>query len=187
MSETELSLLKLPELKARCKEKQLPVSGTKAELIARLLGTAPPTKKAKTASTRTKSAPTTRLDKPVFQSFLASSERDPIVIKRNAYGHFEHLDTHLVFSVQKKVIGVQVDGNPEPQPLTTRDLEFVYKYHFELDPGTVVHDPLNTGVQDGASTQARLEELYAEVSPPQLYRQEATLDLTVSPDELEEE
>jgi hypothetical protein len=181
-TEASLNLLKLPDLKARCKEKQLPVSGTKAELIARLLGTAPPAKKAKAASTRSKSsAATTRLDKPVFQNLLQSSVRDPIVIKRNVHGHFEHMETHLVFSPQKKVIGIQMENNPDVQPLSTKDLEFVHKYHFELDPHVVVHDPVNTHTGDTASSQARLEELYAEVIPeavPRLYRQPAIMDVS---------
>lgn len=177
MSESEsLSHLKLADLKARCKEQQLPVSGTKAELIARLQGTAPPAKKAKTAK---KATTVTRLDKPVFQSFLSSTEREPIVIKRNVYGHFEHVETHLIFSNLKKVIGIQVEDNPEPQPLTTKDLESVYKYHFELDAGVVVRDPVNTaGIGDTESSQARLEALYEEVCPsdrPKLYRQPAVL------------
>jgi hypothetical protein len=188
-TEASLTLLKLVDLKARCKEKQLPVSGTKAELIARLLGTAPPAKKSKTAasSSRSKAGTVTRLDKPVFQNFVQSSERDPIVIKRNAYGHFEHVDTHLVFSAQKKVVGVQVEGNPDVQPLSTTDLESVYKYHFELDPTVVIRDPVNAHVGDSSSSQARLEELYTEAVPgevPRLYRQAATLDL--SPDDDEE-
>lgn len=152
-----LSTAKVADLKALCKEKGLAVSGTKAELIARLSGAAPPAKKPRTAKP---AKPAAVFDKPVFQTLLQLTDRDPIVIKRNAHGHFEHLETHLVFSAQKKVIGVQVDGDPTPQPLRTQDLEMVYKYHFELDPSTRVQDaPSESVAVDATARETRLREL----------------------------
>jgi hypothetical protein len=153
-TDNDLSKLKLPELKALCKERKLPVSGTKAELIGRLTGnpqTKPPKAKAKSQ------APF--LEKPVFQELLKNANRNPIVIKRNIHGNFEHSDTHLVFNVEKKVIGVQSpDGTL--LPLSIQDLEQVYKYHFDLDPKTKVQDQTTDRIlEDDSLKQARVEEL----------------------------
>lgn len=41
----DLSKLKVPELKAKCKERGLPVSGSKADLLARLNGESTGTKR----------------------------------------------------------------------------------------------------------------------------------------------
>lgn len=175
LTESALTQLKLADLKAQCKERQLPVSGTKAELIARLLGTAPPAKKPRVTKSATASKPALP-DKPVFQTLMQSSARDPIVIKRNAYGHFEHLETRLVFSPQKKVIGRQEDNQPDIQPLTTKDLEHVYKYHFELAEGVTVQDQPSLTADTIDRSEERLEELL-EMVAPKLYRQHATMDL----------
>ena len=185
LTESALTQLKLADLKAQCKEKQLPVSGTKAELIARLLGTAPPTKKPRVAKASAASKPALP-DKPVFQTLMQSSARDQIIIKRNAYGHFEHLETRLVFSPQKKVIGRHVDNQPDVQPLTTTDLEAVYKYHFELAEGVTVQDQPSLTADTIDRSEERLEELLQMIvpgAPPKLYRQRATMDVTEPDDE----
>lgn len=174
VSLNQLNQLKLADLKAQCKEKSLPVSGTKAELIARLLGTPPPTKKPRVTSAATKLTKPVP-NKPVFDKLLQSSARDPIVIKRNLYGHFEHPETHLVFSSQKKVIGRQVDDQPDIQPLTTQDLEQVYRFHFELDASVVVQDSSSGTDTSLDRSEERLDELL-QLTVPHLYRQPATMD-----------
>lgn len=162
LSEASLNGKKVSELKELCKERNLPVSGTKPELLARLLGTEPPLKKPKTSTTKTKnSSKTTLFDKDIFKKVVQQqTDRQPILIKRNLYGHFEHPETHLIFSTKKTVIGIQVPDNPEPQPLTTKDLENVHKYHFELDENVVVNDESGTDINNETNQQARLEELY---------------------------
>jgi hypothetical protein len=170
--ESSLNQLKLADLKAQCKEKSLPISGTKAELIARLLG-APPAKKPRVAAVKTtKPVP----NKPVFDKLLQSSARDPIIIKRNIHGHFEHPETRLVFSPQKKVIGRQAEDHPDIEPLTTQDLEQVYRFHFELDASVVVQDVPSVTHTSLDRSEERLDELL-HLTMPQLYRQHATMDL----------
>jgi hypothetical protein len=153
---SDLTGLKLADLKARCKDKGLTVSGTKAELIARLQGEAPPSKRPKTAATK-KTSPAAFLQKPVFQTFLT---RDPIVIKRNAQGLFVHPSTGLVFSeTTKKVVGVCRDEGGMT-PLTVADLEHVHQYHFELDESVQVRDQTApTGMDDDAAQEERIEAL----------------------------
>jgi hypothetical protein len=158
--------LKLTELKTLCKEKGLPVSGTKAELVARLTGepiaksTATTTnttgKPVSKSTTKPKTKPVSTLQKPVFQQFL---DQKPMVIKRNVHGNFEHPETHLVFSQNKKIIGVQ---NPSGtiDPLTVDDIQNVYKYHFELEEGVRVQDKsTNPIAKDESLKEKRVQEL----------------------------
>jgi hypothetical protein len=151
MSETSFDKLKLAELKALCKEKGLAVSGTKAELIQRLSGETPAPRVRKATP---KPAPT--LQRPVFQKFL---DKKPTIIKRNIHGNFEHPDTRLVFSVNKKIIGIQ-NPSGELDPLTVQDLQNVYKYHFELEDGVQIQDQgSNIIAKDDSVKQQRIDEL----------------------------
>lgn len=155
---TDLTTLKVTELKTLCKEKGLPVSGTKTELIERLSGEATPAKSARKPPVKPAKnvKPTSTLQKPVFQKFL---DQKPMVIKRNIHGNFEHLETRLVFSSHKKIIGVQ-NPSGEIDPLTVDDLQNVYKYHFELEDGVRVKDKnTNPIAKDESLKEKRVDEL----------------------------
>jgi hypothetical protein len=152
-SQPDLNKLKLTDLKAMCKEKGLAVSGTKAELIQRLSGETP------APSTRVRKAtpkPAPTLQRPVFQKFL---DKNPTVIKRNIHGNFEHPETRLVFSINKKIIGIQ-NPSGEVEALTVQDLQNVYKYHFELEDGVKIRDEgSNLMVKDDSVKYERVDEL----------------------------
>lgn len=153
MSEQDLTKLKVADLKNMCKEKGLPVSGTKNELIERLSGNTKPTPK---PTPKPKSKPTNNLQKPVFNQFL---DRKPIIIKRNVHGNFEHPETRLVFSQDKKIIGVQ---HPEGRidPITIQDLENVYRYHFEIAEGICVQEVSSSIIaEDESLKQKRIDQL----------------------------
>ena len=172
-----LSKLKKPELVSICKEKKLPVSGTKPELIDRILdkpkvpktGFKSETKsESKTETKSTKKQPITVKpiqSKPIFKKIreqFTEEKKEPIIIKKNIHGHFEHLDTGLVFSLSKKVIGIQKsDGTIDN--LSLKDIENVYKYHFELEKNIVVNDEINDSNQmllsDELHQEKRLQEL----------------------------
>lgn len=155
MSDIDYSKLKVADLKTLCKDKGLPVSGTKTELIHRLTGGVGNVD----SKPKTKSKPKTipaPLQRPVFQKFL---DKKPIVIKRNVHGNFEHPESNLVFSQNKKIIGVQ---NPSGQidPLTIQDLQNVYKYHFEVEDGIKVQDTgSNQVIRDDSLKEKRVQEL----------------------------
>lgn len=162
----ELQKLKLVELKALCKEKGLPVSGTKTELIERI--TASDTKtttEPKPKKQPKKQQPKNILTKPVFTHL--ETHRQPIVIQRNIHGNFEHLETKLVFNPSKKVYGVQTEDGMI-RALSFGDLENIHKYHFEMD-----EDARVTGTAQDTQTQLeqiqeqqeqqRLEELYSAI------------------------
>lgn len=147
---SNLNALKVVDLKNLCKERNLPVSGTKAELIARLNGEPKPVKT--TPKSKVKPVP---LEKPVVKII----ERTPIVIKRNIHGNFEHVDSHLVFNASKKVIGVQSEVGTV-KPLSAQDLENVYRYHFELDSSINIQDQnTDASLDDEEAKEARVNEL----------------------------
>lgn len=160
----ELQKLKLVELKALCKEKGLPVSGTKTELIERITtGTTTETKPKKQPTS--KKQPKNILTKPVFTHL--EPHRQPIVIQRNIHGNFEHLETHLVFNPSKKVYGVQLEDGMI-RALSFSDLENIHKYHFEMDEesritGTAQDTQLQLDRNQEHQEQLRLEELYSAI------------------------
>ena len=143
-TQESLSKLKLVELKTICKDKKLAVSGTKAELTSRILGLdAPQNAAPKPAKTTTKKQKiTNELQKPVFSHLAKQAQH--FVIKRNIHGNFEHLETHLVFSLDKKVIGVQEESG-QIRELNVSDLENVNRYHFELDKNVRINEVETTG------------------------------------------
>lgn len=150
----DLSKLKLTELKALCKTKSLPVSGTKSELIQRLTGG--------TAPSTSKKNPVAPKKDPTFNAQVLKTfepKRNPMVIKRNIWGNFEHSDTNLVFSLDKKVIGKQ-GREGHILELSFQDLENIEKFHFELDPSTkIMENKLDVVLTDSVKEQERIDEL----------------------------
>lgn len=167
-----LSKLKKPELVSICKEKKLPISGTKSELIDRILNGPKDNKKPKpltgvkeNVGSKVIKKQTPINSKPIYKKIreqFTEEKREPIIIKKNIHGNFEHLDTGLIFSINKKVIGVQgSDGSI--RGLSIKDIENVYKYHFELEKNIVVNDEINNSEQklfsSGLEQEKRLKEL----------------------------
>lgn len=145
MSSEDLLKLKIVELKAMCKERKLPVSGTKAELVNRILGKQEEKKKVK----KEKVYPP-KIDDKI----------EPILIKRNKYGNFEHLDTGFVFSSEtKKIIGKQQEDQIITS-LSIQDMEQVYRYHFTLDSSVNIQDTTHLKTNDDEKSELyRIEEL----------------------------
>lgn len=139
-----LKSLKKPELADLCKARNLKVSGTKEELIQRLLGGSVTV----TASTQSASAPkaaTKPLTKPLTKALskaatevrseevvkrLAQVKLPIIQLRRNKFGNCIHMDTQLVFNIEtRRAYGKQkVDGIVEP--LTDEDIETCKMYKF---------------------------------------------------------
>jgi hypothetical protein len=185
-----LSKLKKPELVSICKEKKLPISGTKNELIDRILNGPKDNKKpkpfksdkelkehkepkepkehkeplgSKISKVIKKQTPIN--SKPIYKKIreqFTEEKREPIIIKKNIHGNFEHLDTGLIFSINKKVIGVQgSDGSIKN--LSIKDIENVYKYHFELEKNIVVNDEINNSEQELFSNELEQEKRLKEL------------------------
>jgi hypothetical protein len=159
-----LSKLKLVELKALCVENKFPVSGTKNVLIARLLGHEPAPKK---------KTPVTKKKKPLAPKQFASKDLnavlktlkstvEPILIKRNQFGNYEHAETSFVFAVEtKRVIGKQrADGHVVS--LSLADLDVLNQFHFQKDDNFPIDTTVSAMGRGGPVKEvddARLAEL----------------------------
>jgi hypothetical protein len=133
------------ELKAICKQRNLKVSGTKNDLIARLMGKEEPSPKNKPESKSSESKPKTEtktakvekaqakvLETPVAKKLTANIPQ--VLITRNSFGRYEHAETGLVFdSASRVVIGKQLpDGTVDH--LTEDDIDMcnAFKFPYEL-------------------------------------------------------
>ncbi len=103
----DLSVYSVATLKILCKNKKMPTSGNKTELIQRLSGNGVITKKSK---------------KTINKSYLTHFVRPEICIRRNTHGRYEQFETGFVFDpISQLVIGKEKDG--ECKPLNTDDIE----------------------------------------------------------------
>jgi hypothetical protein len=130
------------ELKAICKQRGLKVSGTKSDIISRLMGkpeaedTKPKTKakpepKPKTVAKKVEVAQAKVLETPVVKKFVATI--DQVLITRNKFNRYEHAETGLVFNESRTVIGKQLpDGTLDH--LTDDDIDNcnAFKFPYEL-------------------------------------------------------
>lgn len=113
-------------LAAMCKKKGLKMSGKKDDLVQRLIESLSSTSSASSASSSVSKTSSKKEESSIIRS-LKSTISD-IAIRKNKYGNFEHMQTGLVFGLDKKVYGRQVEG--EVVPLTTDDIETCKRYKF---------------------------------------------------------
>lgn len=171
IEDTELNKMTKPELIELCKTKKLKVSGSKVDLIKRILDSDNIAVKEEQAQ----NIPSQQLAQP---NFKVSSKEIPkiqkklietipkIEIKKNNFGHFEHQDTHLVFdSKTGKVYGKQnSDGSIED--LLSEDIEICHKYKFpyilpvNLDRKVNILDEKVEGLED--DDELEVEEEFEE-------------------------
>ena len=112
------------ELKALCKKKGFKVSGTKAELIYRLLHNGE--NKAKQTKNNKKIIKKTP---PVINKL--SDNISTIQIRRNSFGNFEHSETKFIFNKDtQQVIGKQTDDGTISD-LEKKDIELCNKFKFK--------------------------------------------------------
>ena len=120
----ELMKLNKKELSDLCKAKNLPISGTKADLIKRIVGTE--NNKGKITTSKTTSKQPEIIKKLV--------EKIPTIqIRRNNFGNFEHDETRLLFNNNtKRAYGKQNDDGSVSE-LTPDDIDLCHKYKFAYD------------------------------------------------------
>lgn len=113
------------ELAAICKRYSLKVSGTKQELLDRILNRdSQPEKK----SAPKKAGGKKKSDPKIIQDIKENTEA--IKICRNKWNNYEHQETGLVFDQQsQRAIGKQSDTG-DVLELTEDDIETCKKYHF---------------------------------------------------------
>lgn len=140
--------LKRDELVKRCKERGLPVSGTKAVLIERLTGIP-------ALSPKTKKTDQQYRSPKVLPAIAYAHQFIPVVYAlRNSQGNFEHKDTHFVFDpLTHKVCGRRREN--EVGPLNLADLEECREWGFTVDENKVSFDY----GEDDQSLRQRFEEL----------------------------
>lgn len=129
------------DLKAICKQRNLKLSGTKKELISRLMGKEEPSPKKQAIEVKPKAETKTQkiekeqakvLETPVIKKLIASIPQ--VLITRNSFGRYEHAETGLIFdSASRVVIGKQLpDGTVDH--LTEDDIDMcnAFKFKYEL-------------------------------------------------------
>ena len=130
LSMRDMTSLSKTDLKELCKGRGLPVSGTKAQLISRLLG-------GSTSAPSDESPPVRRKVKKASKKQVAAvigkimEDTEHVHIRRNMFGNYEHVGTRLVFDeVTKKVIGKQTD-NGKVLTLVPEDIDICKELQFE--------------------------------------------------------
>lgn len=144
-------------LAAMCKKVGLKQSGKKEELYKRLmdyLTTTPKTEVTKKPSVSSTSSK--KEEPPIIKSIKERSAE--LAIRKNSYGNFEHIATHLVFNTDKMVYGKQSDDG-SVIPLTVDDIELCKKYKFPFK----VPENLNTSKNlDDIKVEEITEEILEE-------------------------
>lgn len=127
------------ELIAICKIKKLTVSGTKQQLIDKILG------KTKSTAIQTKIKTLTEVIKPKANRTPVSKKAEKLIekikgdvneintvtLRKNKWENHEHLPTKLVFNTSKQVIGIQNRDNGKVEILTKKEIEICKQYKFE--------------------------------------------------------
>ena len=129
--QTTYNKMKKPELVEECKSKGYISVGSKPELIVFLLDQVkevekkPDLKRKKDCDVQSKPKPN------ILNKIIANLPT--LVIRRNAFGNHEHIDTKFVFDPKnKKVIGKQLeDGNIAV--LTKPDIEICHMHKFDFE------------------------------------------------------
>lgn len=126
-----LQKCKKVELQAMCTERSLKLSGTKEELIDRLLNRSPSQKEDKPRKEKEdkpkKSSPAKA--KPVKSVLNSIKQKEPFVIVKNSFGNFENLATRYVVK-DETIIGKQKDDGTIAQ-LVDSDIEYCKQYHLK--------------------------------------------------------
>jgi hypothetical protein len=134
------------ELKGFLKEKGLKCSGTKPELLIRLVN-------GKNEALKTTAAP-----KKVTKQL--TSNISSLQIRRNAHGNYEHVESRLVFNTDRKVVGMQLEDGSVAD-MTKEYIDLCNKYKFEyfipenLDKGVGLE---NTVIDEFEDDEEEVEE-----------------------------
>lgn len=124
----ELENLTKTQLIEMCKTKNLKVSGTKNELIARILESEsvrqpqPPTVQNNTTTTAVVRSPT------IIKKLVDKIPK--LEIKRNSDGYYVHEETSFVFDTKTQKVYGKLDKNNKIEELSADDIDICNKYKF---------------------------------------------------------
>jgi hypothetical protein len=148
------------KLVALCKSKGCKYSGTKAELIGRILSEEPKPKAKPKAKSKA------NIESDIKNVPILKNIRENIpetVLRYNKFNNLEHYDTQLIFSENKIVIGKQHEDGTI-LPLKECDIDTCKMYKFDhtiqedLDAGTTLVDVKVEGISDDESEVELLEQ-----------------------------
>ena len=180
------------ELQALCRTRGLKVTGTKEQLVERLLGKeVREEKKEKKEKKTSKEKETVKksskeskktTSKQVSQTSLLkklNSEVQTLAIRRNAFGNLEHPETHFVFDKEtKKVFGKQLEDG-KISDLTAEDIEECKKFKFNYNI------PVNLNKKEGLD-KVKVQEVEEEVEE-EVETEEDVVEDVEDVEEIEEE
>jgi hypothetical protein len=176
------------ELVAICKSKKLPVSGTKQQLIDRILGKTKSKSPSKQIQTKIKSltevikpkkdrTPTSKKAEKLIEKIKSETNLiNTLVLRKNKWDNYEHNDTQLVFNQHtKQAIGIQNRETGRVEQLTKKEIELCKQYKFDY----VIPENLNTedDKDDEIEELDEIEEIeeveeYEEVEDYEEYEEE---------------
>jgi hypothetical protein len=166
-----------------CKKKGLKRSGTKTELVMRILGKedsndSPP----KSVSVPKKSKKINELFQPnVIKTVIAKIPKIPIHL--NQFGNYEHSETSLIFSNKtQKVYGKQsIDGTVDD--LNHEDINMCNKYKFEYE----LPENLDSSSHGDVKVNELDEESDVELSEEEMIEEETIEEEIIEEEIIEEE
>jgi hypothetical protein len=174
-SEEDLIMANKKQLSAWCRMKGYKVSGTRAELMTRLLGKEPVKTTAPRKRTAAKKKGPGKDQAQNLVNKLVGREKENLSVRRNAFGNYEHAETGLIFDPSdKSVVGKQSkddNGNGVVLPLTAEDIDTCNRYNFEY------RLPENLGVEkeslDGVTVEGmgENEEMLEEEEEEEEYEE----------------
>lgn len=124
---TKYNKMKKPELLEICKQHGYDTSGAKPAIIDNIMS------KKVAPEKPVKPAPPNKTVTPPDKDILAKLKAviPPVLIKRNEYDNFEHVETKLVFNRKTtEAIGVQLEDG-SVRELTRDDISICNKYNFK--------------------------------------------------------
>ena len=149
----ELAILTRNELVEMCKTKKLKHSGTKNELIQRIM----------LSEKEVKTQPLITQQNLVVNTPKLITKPAPVVLTKNKFGNFEDAETHFVFNEKtKKVFGKQ---NPDGSisSLTVEDINICNKFKLAFDVPTNLKQEDNDKAELAELDEEDEEELEVEI------------------------
>lgn len=167
----ENTLLKLnkSELTEMCKSKGLKVSGSKNDLVSRIIDAENNKKNSSfSLTTSTQAAKSKDSNTPVLKKLV---EKIPVIeIKKNKFGNFEHSDTSLLYDNKSDKIYGKQNSDGTIAKLTKDDIDLCNKYKFSYvipenldndDDAEVEYEEIEVDADAEADDDA-IEEEYEE-------------------------
>lgn len=176
------------ELVALCKSHGYKCSGTKTNLMSRLLGKDDNTKEdtpkaSKKPPAKSKAAKQAAVvATPVAQKLTANIPN--ILIRRNKYNNYEHPETGLVFDNETKIVYGKQNENGSVDPLTDEDIDQcnAFKFKFKIPKNLDQKSTLDQCKVDELSDE-ELEDDELEVEEEELAEEELEEDDLIGDDD----